>query len=164
MFPVRIPTADHWICYFWFWVSLPDTTLPLFLAWERHWELTLQWLDLITAWESKLSNKSTGSCLLTTKGPITTTTTVLCTNAWTTPAKVPHAGNKKDRQQVPATNLDIRLCACTFRSSCLGMIVILLPSTLRIFPWRLISSPSHTSTLSPAWRLCSRSLPVEISQ
>lgn len=39
------------------------------------------------------------------------------------------------------------------------MIVILLPSTLRILPCRLISSPSHTSTLSPGWKLCSRSFP-----
>lgn len=50
----------------------------------------------------------------------------------------------------------------TLRSSCLGMMVILLPSTLRILPWRFINSPSHTSTLSPDWRLCSRSLPVLI--
>lgn len=49
----------------------------------------------------------------------------------------------------------------TFRSSCLGIMVILLPSTLRIFPCRLINSPSQTSTLSPACRLCSRSFPAD---
>lgn len=52
--------------------------------------------------------------------------------------------------------------SATFRSSCLGMMVILLPSTLRILPCRLISSPSHTSTLSPGWKLCSRSFPGKL--
>lgn len=47
----------------------------------------------------------------------------------------------------------------TLRSSCLGIMVILLPSTLRTLPCRLMSSPSHTSTLSPGWKLCSRSFP-----
>lgn len=54
--------------------------------------------------------------------------------------------------------------APTLRSSCLGMMVILLPSTLRILPCRLMSSPSHTSTLSPGWKLCSRSFPAGQTQ
>lgn len=65
--------------------------------------------------------------------------------------------NQKVKVMTPVSC--VQDCVRTFRSSCLGMMVILLPSTLRIFPCRLISSPSHTSTLSPACRLCSRSLP-----
>lgn len=39
------------------------------------------------------------------------------------------------------------------RSSCLGIMVILLPSTLITLPWRWTNSPSHTSTTSPGIRL-----------
>ena len=41
----------------------------------------------------------------------------------------------------------------SFRSSCFGIIVILLPSIPMILPWRWINSPSQTSTTSPAIKL-----------
>lgn len=43
---------------------------------------------------------------------------------------------------------------CTFKSSCLGMMVILFPSMLRTVPFKLARSPSATSTTSPVTNVC----------